>query len=56
MKGAVTADITVISAPPPPVSMVIQGVKINQQTGQFTSTGSVDVTDPAFDTPVTNPT
>jgi hypothetical protein len=54
-EGAVTATVTVTPAPEPPVAMTIQGVTINRQTGQFTITGSVDVTDPAFDTLVTNP-
>lgn len=54
-EGAVTATVTVTPAPQPPVSLLLRDVTIDRQTGKFEIKGSLDVTDPAFDDIVTNP-
>ncbi len=54
-QGAVTANVTVTPAPEPPVAMTIQGVIIDRRTGKFEIKGIIDVTDPAFDNLVTDP-
>lgn len=54
-EGSVNATVTVTPAPQPPVSMILRDVTIDRKTGKFEIKGSIDVTDPAFDHLVNDP-